>query len=121
VLAYRASEQSLALGLRIKIHPRVMRQTSEKGLNALAVPLLASERSENASHEVRWLAGEEVVWGTRFLDRLRRRVGDNQRALAHYDASKAALERVARHRARPPFEGVPLRTHWERLPKDRRR
>jgi len=61
VTAYQA-ERSKAPGLRILVHPLVLRRNTEAFLKAYTIPLLENENSEASTHELRiWRANEAAA------------------------------------------------------------
>jgi hypothetical protein len=92
VTAYQA-EHSLTPGLRVFIHPSVLRRNTEPLLQAYATPLPMEERSPCSSHELRfWRAAEAAAAAEKLLAfRDKQELAD--RPLRHYDATHSAYGR----------------------------
>jgi hypothetical protein len=94
VTAYQA-ERSRARGLRVFIHPAVMRLVSEGLRDVFSAPLSACELTPEATHELRQWHGTDSVLARERLDAFRAKQELTPRALEHYDATTAAFDRLA--------------------------
>jgi hypothetical protein len=92
VTAYQA-EHSTIPGLRIFIHPLVMRRNQEPYLNVYTLPLPKEENNMDASHELRLWQAHEVEAAMSRLRRFRDAQKLSERPLRHYDAAINAYER----------------------------
>jgi len=92
VTAYQA-ERSSAPGLRVLVHPQVMRRNAEAYLRIYTVALSDAEINDASTHELRfWRADEAAVASTR-LQEFRDGQDLPVRAKRHYDAAIAAYGR----------------------------
>jgi len=108
VTAYQA-ERSSAAGLRIFVHPHVMRRNTEPFLKPYVMPLPASENTADSSHELRiWRADESRAATSRLLT-FRQKQALSDRAARHYDATAGAYDRFGKVRKELPHI---LPAHW---------
>lgn len=92
VTAYQA-ERSAAAGLRILVHPHVLRHNTEPYLKPYTIPLLESESSTDSTHELRIWRSKEVTAAIARLRAFRDKQDLTERALRHYDSAIAAYDR----------------------------
>jgi hypothetical protein len=92
VTAYHA-ERSVTPGLRILVHPLVMRQNTEPFLKPYTVPLLEDESNADSTHELRLWRPNEAEPASSKLRAFRDKQNLSERAMRHYDAAIAACDR----------------------------
>jgi hypothetical protein len=92
VTAYHA-ERSITPGLRVLIHPLVMRRNTEAYLNAYTLSLPASEQNADSTHELRFWRNAEADDAALRLRAFRDQQNLSERAMRHYDAAITAYER----------------------------
>lgn len=102
VTAYQA-ERSVARGLRILIHPLVMRRNTEPRLKVYTVPLSQEEISAGSSHELRLWRATEVPLALERLHAFRDKQELPERARRHYEGTGAAYERFRAVKKDLPF------------------
>ncbi len=102
VTAYQA-ERSVAPGLRILIHPLVMRRNTEPRLKVYTVPLSQEEISAGSSHELRLWRAAEVPLALERLHAFRDKQELPERARRHYEGTGAAYERFGAVKKDLPF------------------
>jgi hypothetical protein len=89
VTAYQA-ERSVTPGLRILVHPLVMRRNTEPFLKIYTVPLSEEENNVNSSNELRFWRPNESEPASSRLRVFRDKQNLSERARRHYDAAIAA-------------------------------
>ena len=90
--AYQA-ERSITPGLRILIHPHVMRHNIEPFLNVYTIPLPKEESNGSSTHELRLWRAAEAESAISKLRAFRDVSNVPERAVRHYDAAMAAYDR----------------------------
>jgi len=92
VTAYQA-ERSSTPGLRVLVHPQVMRRNAEPFLNVFTVCLREDENNVASSHELRLWRANEVAAAARRLREFRDGQDLPERATRHYAAAIDAYDR----------------------------
>lgn len=95
VTAYQA-ERSTIPGLRIFIHPQVLRRNTESLIKVYPQPLLKNEVTETASHELRFWNASESAYAKERLRIFRDKQILSERAKRHYDAAIESYDRFSR-------------------------
>jgi len=94
VTAYQA-ERSNAAGLRVFIHPSVLRRNTEPLLKTYATELPEDERSAASTHELRFWQAAEAPAAAQRLIAFRDKQELAERPMRHYDATLTAYGRFA--------------------------
>lgn len=110
VSAYQASDLNNTPGLRVLVHPAVMRRNTEAYLKTLTVPLEPEQQSETASHELRCFGPSETPLAIELLKKLEYAQDIiSDRARRHYAATVNSIQHMSDFKKNYMFSDPPLK------------